>query len=354
MEPLWALYRSGAEASVHAMQEPVMSLLCDVSKRREAGSAAQPRGVRSSDRPTPALGGLALMVLTGLFLLLLQSAQLPAEEVRGPGVPGDKLGTGLVRKGPTSPQTAPAMKPSLKDGNLDLDGGPASEVRAPRPKAEPREDKAGRGMATGTGFFITGTGYLVTNHHVVEGGTRIRVLTHAKKPLPARVVAQDKKADLAILKVAVEDHACLPVVPSRGVRLGSSVATVGFPNIGVQGYSPKLAKGEIAALSGIQDDPGRFQISVPLQPGNSGGALVDARGNVVGVVAAILNQKVALETSGALATNVAYAVKSSLLLNLMESVPGLAQQLVRQRTEAKEFLDVVEDVERAAALIIVE
>ena len=61
-----------------------------------------------------------------------------------------------------------------------------------------------------------------------------------------------------------------------------TVATVGFPNIGLQGFAPKLAKGEIASLSGAGDDARYFQISVPVQPGNSGGALVDERGNVVG------------------------------------------------------------------------
>ena len=64
---------------------------------------------------------------------------------------------------------------------------------------------------------------------------------------------------------------------------------MGFPNIGLLGFAPKLAKGEIASLSGASDDPRYFQISVPVQPGNSGGALVDERGNVVGVVSAKLS-----------------------------------------------------------------
>ena len=67
----------------------------------------------------------------------------------------------------------------------------------------------------------------------------------------------------------------LPIAASRTVALGGTVATVGFPNIGLQGFAPKLAKGEIASLSGAGDDPRYFQISVPVQPGNSGGALVD-------------------------------------------------------------------------------
>jgi S1-C subfamily serine protease len=63
---------------------------------------------------------------------------------------------------------------------------------------------------------------------------------------------------------------------SRTVALSGRVATVGFPDIGLQGFAPKLAKGEIESLSGVGDDPRYFQISVPVQPGNSGGALVDA------------------------------------------------------------------------------
>ncbi len=61
------------------------------------------------------------------------------------------------------------------------------------------------------------------------------------------------------------------------MNLGGTVAMVGFPDIGLQGFAPKLAKGEIASLSGAGDDPRYFQISVPVQPGNSGGALVDSR-----------------------------------------------------------------------------
>src|SRR5213596_4025071 len=106
----------------------------------------------------------------------------------------------------------------------------------------------------------------------------------------------------------------MPAAASRAVKLGGTVATVGFPNIGLQGFAPKLAKGEIAALSGAGDDARYFQISVPVQPGNSGGALVDDRGNVVGVVSAKLDAAAALTTTGTLPENVNYAVKSGFLL----------------------------------------
>ena len=82
------------------------------------------------------------------------------------------------------------------------------------------------------------------------------------------------------------------------------MATVGFPDTGLQGFAPKLAKGEIASLSGAADDARYFQISVPVQPGNSGGALVDERGNVVGIVSAKLDASAALAASGSLPENV--------------------------------------------------
>ncbi len=95
----------------------------------------------------------------------------------------------------------------------------------------------------------------------------------------------------------------LQVVPIRAVHTGSTVATLGFPNIGLQGFSPKQSKGEIAGMSGIQDDARHFQISTPIQPGNSGGALLDERGNVVGVVVAKLSQRAALAATGTLDEN---------------------------------------------------
>jgi len=137
------------------------------------------------------------------------------------------------------------------------------------------------------------------------------------------------------------------------VKMGSTVATVGFPNIGLQGFAPKLAKGEIAALSGAQDDARYFQISVPVQPGNSGGALVDDRGNAVGVVAAKLSAEAALAMSGALPENVNYAVKSSLLINFLESVPEVAAKLKEPRTKDRKFEDVVQSAEKAAVLVLV-
>ena len=148
-------------------------------------------------------------------------------------------------------------------------------------------------------------------------------------------------------------HSALPIVPSRGTKLGATVGSVGFPNPGLQGFAPKLSKGEIASLSGAHDDPRYFQISTPIQPGNSGGALIDERGNVVGVVAAKLSERAARATSGTPAEIVNYAIKSAYLLALLESIPGAAAGLPPARTTTVKFEDAVAEAERAAVLVIV-
>jgi hypothetical protein len=205
--------------------------------------------------------------------------------------------------------------------------------------------------SSGTGFFITEDGYLITNEHVAGSGAQVRLVTEAGL-ISAKVMKADSANDLTLLK-AEGKFAALPVVSSRAMKMGSTVATVGFPNIGLQGFAPKLAKGEIAALSGAQDDARYFQVSVPVQPGNSGGALVDERGNVVGVVAAKLSAEAALATSGALPENVNYAVKSTLLLSFLESVPEVAAKLKEPRTKDRKFEDVVQSAEKAAVLLLV-
>jgi S1-C subfamily serine protease len=229
--------------------------------------------------------------------------------------------------------------------------------------------------ATGTGFFITDDGYLISNYHVVKDAKWVRVVTSAGI-VSAKVVQVDAANDLALLKASNKQFSLsaeefldapngvapkqvevkftpLPISPSRSAQLGGTVATVGFPNIGMQGFAPKLAKGEIASLSGAGDDPRYFQISVPVQPGNSGGALVDERGNVTGIVSAKLNASVALAASGALPENVNYAVKSSLLLSFLESVPVVSAKLKAPVTADRKFEDVVKSAQNAAVLVLV-
>jgi S1-C subfamily serine protease len=229
--------------------------------------------------------------------------------------------------------------------------GPAPKRR----ESEPR-------FATGSGFFVTRGGLFVTNHHVVDGAKRVGVRV-GEKGLPAKIVRVDSSNDLAVLRVMdLDDQSnevpgkfeALPIAMAGGLRLGASVVTVGFPNPDMQGVEPKLTRGEISSLAGIQDDPRHFQISAPIQPGNSGGPLVDVRGNVIGVVVARLGDAATFKATGMLPQNVNYAVKSSYLTALLESIPGASEGLLPAgaTTRNTEQLGVV--LTRATGLVMVE
>ena len=207
--------------------------------------------------------------------------------------------------------------------------------------------------ATGSGFFISDDGYLVSNFHVVEEASRVTVKTK-QGVIPARVVKLDPANDIAVLKVSGSGFHSLPITQSSSVKLGDSVFTIGFPNPGLQGVEPKLTDGKVNSLTGMRDDARYFQISIAVQPGNSGGALVSSVGNVVGIVTARLSDEAALLTSGALPQNVNYAIKSSYVLPLLEAVPELRGKL-KQPSPAKErkFDDIVREAEEAAALVLV-
>ena len=206
-------------------------------------------------------------------------------------------------------------------------------------------------IASGTGFFVTDDGYLISNNHVVKDAVKVSLLTRAGS-IDAKVVQVDADNDLALLK-AEGKFSPLSIAESDAVKLGSMVATIGFPNPTLQGFSPKLTKGEISSLNGVQDDPREFQISVQVQPGNSGGALVDERGNVIGIISAKLSARAALDATGALPENVNYAVKSSLLLSFLKSVPDVASNLKAPVTAARKFEDMMKSAQDASVLVFV-
>ena len=204
-------------------------------------------------------------------------------------------------------------------------------------------------ICSGTGFFITDDGYLITNHHLVKNAGKVFLVTSAGT-IAAEVVKVDVVTDLALLK-ATGQFTALPIADSRNVKLGSPVMTVGYPMPPVMGYSPKFAKGDVAALADGADNPLRFQISVPIQPGNSGGALLDECGNVVGVVNAKINVETAFESSGQLPENVNYAIKSRCVLSFLESVPEVKLRPIN--LQEKRVAEIASRAEQSSVLILV-
>lgn len=170
----------------------------------------------------------------------------------------------------------------------------------------------------GTGVFVTRQGHLLTAAHVVERARTVKALI-GEIEMDAEIIALDRPNDVALLKVNA-DVTAAPIRSSSDVKLGDDVFTVGFPNTQLQGTKPKFTEGAISSTAGIQDDPRQFQVSVEVQPGNSGGALFDQNGNIVGLVVARLNDAAAAQTSGATAQNVNYAVKINYAIPLLAAL----------------------------------
>jgi hypothetical protein len=222
---------------------------------------------------------------------------------------------------------------------------------APAPGVDNWARPRASGAFVGTGFFVTDDGYLVTCEHVVHGATHLQIKS-AGASIRAKLVTLNETLDIAVLKVEGAFRP-LPVARQANVKLGEAVFTIGFPNPDVQGLEPKLTRGEISGMAGAQDNPRYFQISVPVQPGNSGGALVDERGNAVGVVSARLDDVATYELSGAFPQNVNYAVKGSLLYTFLSKVPDLASKLKAPGT-SKDRETASAAAEGAAVLVVAE
>ena len=166
---------------------------------------------------------------------------------------------------------------------------------------------------SGSGFALN-NGYIATNYHVIEGATTIEV-SGIKDDLPfsyeAKVVGTDKINDLAILKVENHSFGNLPyAIKPTLVEPGEEIFVLGYPLINSMGTEVKLTSGIVSAKSGFQGDVSLYQISAPIQSGNSGGPMFDKKGNVVGIIVA---KHVGAE-------NANYAIKANFLQNLAESV----------------------------------
>jgi S1-C subfamily serine protease len=204
----------------------------------------------------------------------------------------------------------------------------------------------------GSGFIITKDGYLLTNHHVIRNAKQVKVKTE-NGIHPARVVARDPDNDIALLKIEGQ-FSPAAFAPEKVAKLGQTVFTVGFPMPELQGFSPKVTKGVVSSMNGIQDDVRMYQIDAAVQPGNSGGPLSDENGNIVGVVVARLNDALVAEATGSLAQNVNYAVKKSYTMAFVDNQPDASKQ-VQTAIDPKRipFEDAVERIRKATVLVMV-
>ena len=154
----------------------------------------------------------------------------------------------------------------------------------------PKEARKQNGYSLGTGFFVSGQGYVVSAYHVIQDAHEVEVVLRSGDTLHAAVKGIDRANDIALLKVA-RSAKPLAVVSSRNVAVGDEVFTLGYPLIDIEGQEQKTTFGHVNALSGIQDDVRFMQMDAPIQPGNSGGPLLDSRGQVVASSPRLLIQR---------------------------------------------------------------
>jgi S1-C subfamily serine protease len=192
--------------------------------------------------------------------------------------------------------------------------------------------------STGSGFFVSKLGHIVTNAHVVKNCGSITVGDNAKKQVTVTLLETDKRNDLALLKISSTQMASadtkslisklgLKLVPtasegllrSDDVELGEDVLVSGYPYGDIYSNTIKVTKGIVSANRGIGDDTGQFQMDAAVQPGNSGGPIYDANGNIVGVVVAQLNKLKFAKAIGSLPENVNFGIKGSTVRQFLTS-----------------------------------
>ena len=175
-------------------------------------------------------------------------------------------------------------------------------------------DAASPDLRTASGFVVTSDGFAVTSAHVVEGCREISIAGHGK----ARLVAVDRVNDLALIKVRAQG--LVPTaIRTAGPRLGEAVYALGFPLADRLDNALNFTSGLVSSLAGIENDRRALQFTAPIQPGNSGGPLLDEAGALIGIVRSKLGDADLLRTKGVTAQNVSFAVRGQLVLTFLQA-----------------------------------
>jgi S1-C subfamily serine protease len=216
------------------------------------------------------------------------------------------------------------------------------------PTAEDERNIRKKEPASGTGFGISSNGLIATNSHVINNVTKITVRginSDFTKSYSAKLLIEDVKNDLAIIQINDSSFKSLETIPYtisyKSSDVGSSVFVLGYPLKAVMGDEIKLTNGIISSKSGFQGDVTSYQITAPIQPGNSGGPLFDSNGNLIGIVNAKL-------LGG---ENVSYAIKSSYLLNLIEILPTVPSLTIVNLLAGKLLPEQVKIINRFVYII---
>jgi len=193
------------------------------------------------------------------------------------------------------------------------------------PKGELVEIEGNRKVvSSGSGFLFDRSGLVASNWHVIGNGSKIKVVFPEKgKEFVGKIKVRDKQNDLVIIQLEDFDYKTVfgsskipPIGSAKSVKIGDKVFTLGIPLSSLLGGSIKYSNGTLSSLFGINEDPRLYQISVPIQPGNSGGPLLTEDGRIVGIIVSTLNPLSVFSRNKVLPQNVNFAIKSDYLSNL--------------------------------------
>ena len=207
-------------------------------------------------------------------------------------------------------------------------------------------------IVSGSGFYITTDGVIGTNAHLIENANKIVVLISNEIgtfEYLAKVILSDKNNDVAILKITDPSFKGLSNIPytlTENAEVGEKVFTIGYPLNDIMGSNFKVTDGIISSKTGIADDIRYYQITVPLQPGNSGGPLFNKGGNIIGITSAKLNS----QAIGTEIQNVNYAIKIAYLINLFKMLPGSQKINTNANLIGKELQDQVKILKNYGSL----
>ena len=178
---------------------------------------------------------------------------------------------------------------------------------------------AGAYAASGSGAIISADGDILTNAHVVNGCAQITVRYVSGTSANALLVARDERNDLAVIRSKATSSPVAVFREGISIRAGDAVVALGHPLSGLLSTAASVSVGNVSALAGLRDDSRYLQISAPVQPGNSGGPLLDASGHLVGIVTSKLNAALVGRVTGDIPQNVNFALKAEIARTFLDS-----------------------------------
>lgn len=189
------------------------------------------------------------------------------------------------------------------------------------PNAAPATPRASQTVTkTGTGFVISASGHIVTNHHVVNGCTGDIHGNLSGEPVTTlRVVSSDEANDLALLQGPAASFKDFAKIRDRAIRPGDSIVAIGYPYHGLLTSDFTITTGIVSSLSGLLNDTRLLQISAAVQPGNSGGPLLDTSGQIVGMVSAKINALKFVRATGNIPENINFAIKTGAIRDFLDN-----------------------------------